>query len=436
MSSRTSNKALGCILFVIRKFVIRRVEFIFCFLPLLLISCGERERSVEENVFYVCSMDPQVMEKQPGMCPICKMPLSKIILTKEDLQGTSIKLNETQIKLANIKTDTVRPQIINEEKTFTGIIAVDENKIQQASARVAGRVEHLYVKNTGEKIETGQVLYDLYSEELISAEKEFLLSLKNKSAFGDNAAGYENMINAAKNKLILWGMSDKQIEQLKSDGEVKTSVPVFSTISGVVTNISVREGEYVDEGKIILEVADLSSLWVEGQLYPDDIQNLKEQTEVEITIPSVSDEKIPGKISFVNPELNTGSKINLIRIELANSKMIYQPGMMAYIMININKKKTLAVPANAVIRGEKSSLVWRQNPDGKFDFSMVTLGIQNKDYTEITSGIKAGNVVVTSGTYLLNSEFIFKKGTDPLTNKNKNMNVNMDMKMDKNMKMK
>ena len=160
------------------------VKFIlsFCFL-FLLNSCGEKKEIEEENVYYVCSMDPQVLERQMGMCPICKMELAKVILTKEDMESTSIKLNETQIKLANIKTDTVRLQTIYERKTFTGIISVDENKIQQVSARVSGRVDHLFIKNTGEKVEAGQVLYDLYSEELISARKEFLLSIKNKDLF-------------------------------------------------------------------------------------------------------------------------------------------------------------------------------------------------------------------------------------------------------------
>jgi Cu(I)/Ag(I) efflux system membrane fusion protein len=178
----------------------------------------------------------------------------------------------------------------------------------------------------------------------------------------------------------------------------------------------------VEEGKTLLEIADLSSLWVEGQLYPNDMQALNDQTDVDMIIPSVSGERITGKINFVNPELNAGDKINLIRIELDNSKNLFQPGMMAYIMINKNKKKVLAVPTNAVIQGEKGSLVWMLTSDGKFDFSKVTTGIQNRDLTEIVSGISEGKNIVTSGAYLLNSEFVFKKGTDPITYLNKKTN--------------
>ena len=389
--------------------------FFFCSCLFLFSSCGEKNKLVEEDVFYVCSMDPQVMEKQAGMCPICKMPLSKVILTKEDLQSTSIKLNETQIRLANIKTDTIRKQTIFEEKTFTGTIVMDENKIQQISTRVSGRVDHLYVKNIGERVELGQVLYDLYSEDLISSQKEFLLSIKNKKLFSNNSIVYENIINSAKNKLLLWGMNEKQIEQLKLEGIVHESVPIISSASGIITNIQIKEGDYVEEGLNIFEVADLSFLWIEGQIYSNDLPNVKAQSEVEFIIPSISDEKIIGKVSFVNPEIMQDNKINLIRIEIDNSKMIYHPGMMAYIIIKENKKNALAVPSKSVLQGEIGNIVWIQNHDGKFEHRIVSIGIQNKELIEITSGLNEGQNIVISGAYMLNSEFVFKKGYDPMT---------------------
>ncbi|TAL56856.1 MAG: efflux RND transporter periplasmic adaptor subunit [Bacteroidetes bacterium] len=391
------------------------VRFILfsCFI-FLLGSCGEKKDAIEENIYYICSMDPQVMERQMGLCPICKMELAKVILTKEDIESVAIKMNETQIKLANIKVDTAKFQTIHKEKYFTGVVAIDQNKIKQVSSRVAGRIEHLYIKTTGEVVQAGQALYDLYSEELASVQREYLLSVKNNDLYAKNKPEYVTIVNSSKNKLFLLGMNEGQMEQLLSEGIVQTSFPVISAVSGVVTEINIKEGDYMDEGTVCFELSDLSSLWVEAQLYPDEMKYFRSQNEVELIISCISDEKLIGKLSFLNPEFQQDRKVSLVRMEINNSNRLYKPGMMAYVIVKAGKEKVLSVPSDAIIQGGKGSVVWIRNKDGKFEYKRVTTGIHGEGFTEIISGINEEENVVISGTYLLNSEFIFKKGMDPI----------------------
>ena len=179
-------------------------------------------------------------------------------------------------------------------------------------------------------------------------------------------------------------------------------------------NINARIGDYLMDGMSVLKVADLSTLWVEAQLYANEIRDLTDSSEAEVSIASFPDKVMEGRISFVNIELLENSKINLIRIQLDNPDNLFRPGMMAYITLKTNEKKAISLPTDAVIRNKNYSSVWIQNEKGGFDVRMVELGIENSEIVEIKSGLEEGEKVVVSGAYLLNSEYIFKKGADPM----------------------
>jgi Cu(I)/Ag(I) efflux system membrane fusion protein len=378
-------------------------------LILTLFSCAKKEKQVEENVFYTCSMDPQVMEKHPGKCPICHMQLTKTVITN-DANSQTLKLSKSQVQLANIRTDTVKLRSIGQERYLTGTVALNGNNTLLLSAKVAGRIDKLHVKSIGEDIKPGELIYELYSEELLTAEEDYLLAAQKKNSTPE-LNDFENM---AKNKLLLWGMTEKQIENLRAKNKPELSVPIYSKIGGTVTAISVREGDYITEGTTILSIADVHSLWVEAQVYASESGLIHMQDPVEISLPAYPDNKIKGIISFVNPELVNDSKVNLVRIEIQNPDCLIKPGMMANVSLVSNKKTTLSMPVDAVLQDEKGATVWVQNPDGSYEVRMVTMGLENAAFVEIVSGLKAGEKIVVSGTYLLNSEYVFKKGNDPM----------------------
>ncbi|HET6991715.1 MAG TPA: efflux RND transporter periplasmic adaptor subunit, partial [Bacteroidia bacterium] len=229
-------------------------KFLISILFVILVSCNSKPREVlRENEYYVCSMDPQVMEKQPGPCPICKMPLTKAII--DNSQQNIIKLSKEQIKLGNIRTDTVRITSISDEKTLTGTFAINQNLVQQISSRFSGRIEKLYFKIPGQQIKEGDLIYEVYSRDLMLAEEEFI------------SASNAGISETAKNRLLIWGLTEDQIEKLATEKKAKIVNPVYSKVSGTITEIPFKEGDYIDEGSTIFKLADLSSLWVEAQVY-------------------------------------------------------------------------------------------------------------------------------------------------------------------------
>jgi Cu(I)/Ag(I) efflux system membrane fusion protein len=381
----------------------------------LVYSCGKtKEGKTPDNVFYTCSMDPQVMEKKPGKCPICKMELTKVIIDQND-KSKGISLSDEQIQLAGIQFMVAKDTGIYRQKVLNGNIVVNENGVSKMNSRVAGRIERLYVRNPGESILPGMRLYEIYSEELAAAQKEYLMALEKVRQFPESGLDYNQLLQGSKNKLLLWGMSESQIKLLEvGDGSYNVLVTIFSKQKGIVTNVAVTEGSYVMEGDPIFEIADLNSLWVEAQLYPAEIGQLSGNDPVDIRVDAFPNKIYKSHIIFAAPQLQAQSKINLIRAEIPNKDLLLKPGMQAIVMLKDISHNSIAVPINAVLQDSKGSSVWVRNKRGKFESRMVITGIESNDMVEIRSGIEVGEEVVITGVYLLNSEYIFKKGSTPM----------------------
>jgi len=373
--------------------------------------------AVPDNVFYTCSMHPQVMEKHPGTCPICHMDLIRVE-THPDQKAGEIKLSAEQIQLANIQTDTVRRRPLGDEITLSAVLKENQNNINTLTARVPGRIERLFVRNTGEAVRAGQAIFDLYSEQLAAAQQDYLLALQSKKRYADTDPNFARIADASRNKLLLWGMTEAQIAEVEQSGSPKNALTFYSKYSGIATEVPVAEGDYVVEGQPVLRLADLRNLWAEAQLYVSDLPFLSQTNEALLEIPAFPERRLRGKVSFANPALEASSKIILVRAEIANPSGDYQPGMQAWMTLKGKTRNAVAVPTNALIRGKDGSTIWLKNAEGAFESRMVTAGKTNRDFVEITEGLQAGEVVVTSGAYLLHSELVFKKGANPMAGHN------------------
>jgi len=396
---------------------IRFLSFIVL-IAVLFTACTQKPKAspakATNKAYYTCSMHPQIHEDHPGNCPICGMKLIKVEVTGNgmDMTANKIRLTATQIQLAGIETDTVRDENVGSEKTLTGTVTMDENKAEELSARLAGRIQQLFVRTTGEKISVGQPVYSIYSEDLQEAENEYLLAKQQQKVLHNPDVDYNQLISAAENKLQLWGLSLSQIRNITTSGKLSATTTILSKVSGTVSEIAVHEGDYVTEGMSILKTQALSDLWIEAQLYASETSNYKENDRVSVAFPDLGGQIISGKIEFINPELSDGSKIDLIRVSIPNPQGLIRPGMLAYISIASGKDHSLAVPVSAILTDGKGSLVWVKNTDGSFSARMIKPGDGNQNYAPVLSGLKAGDIVVTSGAYLLNSEAIFKNGGD------------------------
>ena len=280
--------------------------------------------------------------------------------------------------------------------------------------KISSSFEKLYFKTTGDYISKGQPLYEVYSEDLNIVIREMLLAAEQKRTLKSNEVDMDKILQSAKNKLSLYGLTEEQIKQIEISTTQPYTVKILSKTDGVIYSIDTKEGSYVMEGGDVFHLADFSTVWVEAQVYSDYMNEIKEGMEAKVMFPAFSGKEFFGQLSFVNPELNPSSKINIIRVEIPNANGDIKPGMQAYLSLLLKQKSVLSLPTDAVIKDGKGSTVWLKTGHNKFKSIMVHTGLEANGYTEILHGLTKGDIVIITGAYLLNSEYIFKNGTNPM----------------------
>lgn len=364
---------------------------------------------------YTCPMHPQIIQDKPGTCPICSMDLVPFNRSTDD---ASLTLSESQIALANVTTTVIGVNGFSSFKQLNGRLVVNPEKTQYLSSRVPGRIEQLYVRQTGVKVNKGQPLYKIYSEQLATLQKEFLLAYEQASQFPDDPT-FKQLLQSSKQKLELYGQSQEQINRLQKGKKTDPFVTFSATQSGVVAELSVTEGQYVSEGSPILRLEGYGHLWVEADIYPSEARSIREGQSVKVIIPGWENQPQMMKVSFMTPALQSDAQVLQIRGEITNPNNQWQPGLQANILLpSETSGEALSLPVDAVIRDGKGAHVWLEKSKGKFEPRMVKTGMENFDQVEISEGLKEGDTVVTNGAYLLYSEYILKKGKNPMEGHN------------------
>lgn len=392
-----------------KKYIIIIISVLF-----VVASCkNNQSTTVNKDEYYTCSMHPQVMQDKPGLCPICHMDL--IVVKKTNTAADEIVLNEEQIRLGNIQTDTIRDGMIGNKVVLTATLNTDESKVNSVNARIMGRIDRLYYKNIGDYVSKGAHLFDLYSEELNNAKQEYIATLERQQTLDNSIIDFSRLIESAKTKLLLWGMSESQIAELAKNKKASPLTSFYSTYSGVITELPVMEGQYVMEGSTVVRLADLSTLWAEAQVYTSQLSGVAQNGSATVEFPDLPGTVIKGVVEFANPEIATDTRVNLVRVTVPNRNGQLKPGMPAYVVIKNKETKALTLPIDAVLRDGKVNIVWAKSGENSFKMKMVQVGLESGDRIEISSGLMNGDVVVTSGAYLINSEFIFKKGSNAMS---------------------
>jgi Cu(I)/Ag(I) efflux system membrane fusion protein len=399
---------------LLRRTLVRLVLCSAVLAILFLTACKNKKatEATKSDSYYTCSMHPQIMQDKPGACPICHMdliPVAKSSETKDELM-----LSDEQIQLGNIQTDTLGRALAGDKIVLTATLTFDEMKVNSVSARITGRIDRLYFKNTGDYIKKGDHLFDLYSEELNTAKQEYLAALERQQTLGNSIVDFKQLLQSAKNKLMLWGVSESQIDALAKTKQFTPLTSFYSTASGYVTELPVKEGQYVMEGGVIVKLADLSNLWAEAQVYASQLASVDFKGVATVQLPDMPGKEITGKVTFANPEISADTRINLLRVSIPNTGNQLKPGMPAYVILKGNAGNAMTLPIDAVLRDGKMAMVWVQTDKNSYKRKLVETGLESGDRIEIKSGLQNGDVVVISGAYLLNSEYIFRKGAEPM----------------------
>ena len=211
---------------------------------------------------------------------------------------------------------------------------------------------------------------------------------------------------------MLWGLTETQIDELEKTKEASTDTKIYSNVNGIITDILLREGDYLMQGASLFRINDLSTLWVEAQLYSHELSLVKNNDEAEISVEGFGN--LNAHISFVSPALNSNSIVNIVRAEIPNTHQQLKPGMLASVRLKTKSKNALVLPVDAVLQEANGNSVWIQKRDSTFESRMVITGIRNNDEIEIMDGLIEGEKVVVTGAFLINSEFKLKRDADPM----------------------
>ncbi|GAA4956359.1 hypothetical protein GCM10023314_32580 [Algibacter agarivorans] len=356
----------------------------------------------ETSQMWTCSMHPQIMQPEAGDCPICGMDLIPVASGSDGLLANQFKLNENAMALANIQTSVVGENIEGNTITkLSGKVAKNEEANTVQVSYFSGRIEKLNVSFTGEEIRKGQLLASIYSPELYAAQQELLTASSLE-------ASQPSLYKAVRNKLKLWKLSDKQINDIEDTGKIKENFPVNATVSGTVTEKLVAEGDYIKQGQPLLKIANLNTVWANFDVYENQIDLFKKGQEVKISTTAYPNKVFRGKVDFIDPIMNTKTRTAKLRVVLNNKEDMFKPGMFVQgevVTTFLENDKAITVPSSAVLwTGERSVVYLKIDPkQAVFEMQEVLLGNQIGSNYEVLEGLGIGDEIVASGTFTVDA---------------------------------
>ncbi len=400
---------------------IKHIISIFILFSLIVgvVACSGDKKTEEKSAeakqqTFTCPMHPQVIKHEMGTCPICAMDLVPFEKNSDD---KSIKLDAQRQLLANIKTVRIgdgENGDISTQSVLNGRLVIDPQQSNYISAKVAGRVEELFVRETGVVISKGQPLYKLYSEQLATLQQEYLMALAQQKQFADDKLERQ-LVSSAKQKLLLYGQTETQLQKLNKTQQKNPYVTVFAPQGGTVAELSISQGQYVAEGSPIMRLEGYGKLWVEADVYPNEMKQIKQGQALKVVVNGWEDQAQTMKVDFINPSLQAGTQLTQIRGSIANPNGQWQAGLQVKVMLASQAVSGgMNLPIDAVIRDGKGQHVWIKTGKDSFEPMSVSVGKANGNSINITSGLATGDEVVVTGAYLLYSEYVLKRGKHPL----------------------
>jgi len=353
-------------------------------------------------------MHPAYLSNKPGTCPICGMDLVPADGPAKNKGGPAVTTNENLVRIdpavgqnMGVRTEKVLRRALRRDIRTSAIVTTDERRKYAVTSKVMGYIEKLYANYTGQFVNKGDRLFDLYSPELVSGQTEYLSALA-VGAGADSGA----LLSNARQRLLNWDITPEQIVSLEKQGTARKTMTVFSPANGIVTEKMVTDGQSVEPGMMLFKIVDYSRVWVVGSIYQQDIALVSTGQTAEVELDYYPGKRFAGAVSYVAPELDTVSRTLMVRVDLANTPDLkIKPGMNATIVIrSALAKKVLTVPDQAVIRSGLRTLAIVARDSGLFEPREITVGQTAGGYTEVIAGLREEDAIVISSQFLIDAE--------------------------------
>lgn len=356
---------------------------------------------------YVCPMHPAVVSDEPGNCPICGMRLVKrergsIEAPGERAQDATVALDAAVIQALGVRTAPVERGALWRRITTVGYISYDNTRLRHIHPRVEGWIENLRLHQAGERVAEGELLFELYSPALVTAQEEFLGALRSGNA---------QLITASRDRLRSLDMSERDVTRLERDRQVMKKVPYYAARDEVVTELNVREGMFVGPDMEVMTLADISTVWLRADIFDRQASWVSEGQPAEARLSFLPGHTFEGEVEFVSPVLDPATRTVEARLSFPNPDGRLKPNMFADVIIYGGPKRNiLFVPREALIRTPDGGRLVMALGEGRFTTRAVTPGMESGEYVEIVAGAEEGEQVVTSAQFLIDSESSLKAG--------------------------
>ncbi len=390
-----SNKYIRAILLVLAGLLLGLVIF---HRPHEEVAKQEITANENKKTIWTCSMHPQIRMDNPGNCPICGMELIPLVKNTAFVNPDAVVMTEEGIRLAEVQTSIVTKEMPVKVIRLYGKIQADERLIQTQPSHISGRIEKLFVNFTGEEVRQGQAIAQIYSPDLVTAQKELLEAKKMKEM-------QPGLLEAAREKLRLWKFTESQISDIENSGAAKTLFDVYATVSGIIINKNVNVGDYISQGTPLYEIADLSNVWAMFDAYENDLPWISKGDMITFTLQSQPGRKFTGKVSFIDPVINPQTRVASVRVEIPNKGNILKPDMFASGELTARLAtlgNSLVIPQTSVLWTGTRSVVYVKLADAKepsFVMREITLGPALSNSYVVQDGLMEGDEIVTNGTF-------------------------------------
>ena len=366
---------------------------------------------------YHCPMHPNVISDHPGTCPICGMTLvpsaaaaERPAASAQAVEGRSdVSLSDRGRRLIGAQTEVVGETPVVRSIRVVGQVAYDETRMFHVHTKIQGWIEHVFAGAAGDMVRRGDPLLEIYSPDLLASQQEYLVALDNRARVAgatlpgvrDNA---QSLVDAARKRLTLQDLTDDQIDDLVRTRQAQKTVILYSPLTGTITARNVSHGERIESETSLLDIADLSTVWVIGSVYESDLPFVKVGQAADITLSYLPGRSFRGRIALVSPIVDPTTRTVPVRVELENAGILLKPGMFADVQLSSDLGRRLTVPKDAVMRTGERDLVFVSPSDGIFQPREVTLGLALPDRYEVTAGLTVGERVLSAAGFFVDSE--------------------------------